>query len=298
MSSARLIKRRIKTTKNIRQITKAMEMVAASKMRRAQDQALGSKPYANKLQAALRRIAAITESDNHPLLQQNRRGHTAILIISPNKGLTGGLNTNLFRQVDQYTTALTKKTAQIDCIIVGKKARDYIAKTDLNVLAEFSDLPENISFSDSLPISKLILDGYTQKKFKSVHIIFMDFISTLVQRAQVNQLLPISIEAEPLPDKPDKLIETELASRYEYIFEPTASEVLDWILPYYVEMQIYQTLLEARASEHSARMVSMKSASDNAKEIITDLTLAYNKSRQAGITSELLDIISSSMSAN
>jgi len=295
MSNARLIKSRIKTTKNIRQITKAMEMVAASKMRRAQVQAISSKPYANKLQESMRRVARASGSLSHALLKKNYTGKRLFMLVSSDKGLTGGMLSNLFRAMDHKLKEIAKDQAKF--IIVGKKARNYIAKTDYEVVAEFSDLPEVIRLEDCLPIAHLVMDGYKKKEFRSVEVIYMDFVSTLIQEPTVNGLLPIDIGEMDLPVKVEETIEADVASRYEYIFEPSPKEVLEWILPYYVEVFIYQTLVEARASEHSARMVAMKNASDNAAEIIDGLTLEYNKARQAAITGELLDIITSTMLA-
>lgn len=292
MANTRLIKRRIKTTKNIHQITKAMEMVAASKMRRAQEQATASKPYSGKLQETLRRIAQTGSSlwQIHPLLRKNTVGKHVVLLVSSDKGLTGGLATNLFRGTEDFKFSHPEINGGFEFIVVGRKAREYALKTGATITAEFSNLPERLHFTDSLPISRLILDGYKTKKFRKVTIIYMDFISTLIQKVSVNQLLPIEIAPEILA-KPEEVIERDVAAHYDYVFEPSPKEILQWLLPYYIEIEIYQTLLEAKASEHSARMVAMKNASDNAKEIMGDLTLEYNKSRQASITSELLDII-------
>lgn len=291
MSNKRLIKSRIKTTKNIRQITKAMEMVAASKMRKAQAQATRSKPYANKLQESMRRVARASSNTSHPLLNKNSSGKKLFLLVSSDKGLTGGMLSNLFRTVDSKLKTLDRNEAEF--IVVGKKAKNYILKSDFTALAEFSELPETISLEDCFPISKLIMDGYIEGTFISVDVIYMDFISTLLQEPTVNRLLPINLGELDLPVREEKESVQPILSKEEYLFEPKADEILEWILPYYVEIYIYQTLVEAKASEHSARMVAMKNASDNAAEIIDGLTLDYNKARQSAITGELLDIITS-----
>lgn len=291
MSNARLIKGRIKTTKNIRQITKAMEMVAASKMRRAQVQAISSKPYANKLRESMRRVAEARGGIDHALLKKNTVGKKLFLLVSSDKGLTGGMLSNLFRAVDTKLKTIRKEDAQF--IIVGKKAKSYILKTDYEVLAEFSELPETISLEDCLPISHMIIEGYKESKFRSVEVIYMNFISTLLQEPTINSLLPIDISDLDMPVERQQSTDLTTVNQHEYLFEPSAEEILEWILPYYVEIYIYQTLVEAKASEHSARMVAMKNASDNAAEIIDGLTLEYNKARQASITGELLDIITS-----
>lgn len=289
MASDRIIKNRIKTTKNIRQITKAMEMVAASKMRKSQQQATSSKPYSRKLQESLQRLAGVADASKHSLLKTNKKGKHVAILIGPDKGLTGGMISNLLKEADTFANQLNESNS-FEFITIGKKAREYAIKMGFEILAEFSNMSDNLSFEDTLPISKLILDGYTSKEYQDVNIIYMDFISTLIQKSNVNQILPIAVEPILAPQTPEELIEKDVSSRYDYIFEPSAEEVLDWLLPYYVEVLIYQTILEAKASEHSARMVAMKNASDNAKEIIDDLTLAFNKSRQANITNELLDI--------
>lgn len=288
MQSARIIKRRIKTTKNIRQITKAMEMVAASKMKRAQQQATRSKPYSNKLQESLQRLASSSQSFSHPLLEINEEGSAVAILIGPDKGLTGGMITNLLKEADLFARQL-KGYEDCKFITIGRKAREFALKMGYDIMAEFSYMPDHLSFEDTLPISQLVLDGYKGKTMKTVSIIYMDFVSTLVQKSQVNQMLPISLNKTFLTT-PAQLIDKAQANKYDYVFEPSPAEILNWILPYYIEVQVYQTILEAKASEHSARMVAMKNAKENASEVISDLTLEYNKSRQASITNELLDI--------
>ena len=263
-------------------------MVAASKMRKAQLQAIRSKPYSNKLQESLRKLALSTHHASHPLLRKNETGEHTAIIIGPDKGLTGGMISNLLREADQFSK-MYHNASNFQCITVGKKAREFAVKMGFSIMADFSNLPDSLSFEDTLPISQLILDGYTNKSIRDVSIIYMDFISTLIQKSQVNQLLPMALEISK-KDTPQQLLEKDLAGRYEYVFEPGPKAILNWVLPYYVEIQIYQMLLEAKASEHSARMVAMKNANENASEIISDLTLEYNKSRQANITNELLDI--------
>ncbi|OGV91878.1 ATP synthase F1 subunit gamma [Microgenomates group bacterium RIFCSPLOWO2_01_FULL_46_13] len=291
MLGTRSIKRRIKTTQSIRQITKAMEMVSASKMRRAQLSALRSKPYAKKLQEILRRLAIHTDLTQLPLFAVNRKGKTVIVLVSSDRGLTGGLATTLFRGLEDFLSQLKLTDDQLDFIVVGKKSRDYLKKTAYSVLADFSDLPDRLTFEETLPLSKLLVDGYQERRFKKIYLIHMDFVSTLIQRVSINQLLPILLETLSLPATPQEMIELDVTARYEYIFEPNPQELLAGLVPYYLEIQVYQILLDARASEHSARMVAMKNASDNASDIIYDLTLEYNKSRQAAITNELLDIV-------
>lgn len=294
MASVKIVKRRIRSAKNIQQITKAMEMVSASKMRRAQDQALTARPYATKLREMLTQLVGRITLEEHEMLSPPaaREGNTAIILISTDRGLCGALNSNLFRATEEFKTSLSQarpeETFLFEFIAIGRKSREYVLKTGQLLHAEFTNLPERPTFDDILPISRLSIDGFTSGKFKEIYVLYTDFISTLKQDVSSIRLLPL----EP------KRLETESpeeskAERKEYIFEPNPDAVLDALLPHYIEIQIFQTYLEAQASEHSARMVSMRNASDNASEIISYLTLIYNKQRQQAITSELADMITS-----
>jgi len=284
MSASRLIKRRIKSAKNISQITKAMEMVSASKMRRAQEQALASRPYAQKLYETLRMVATFTNAAAHPLLRASATGKTLVVLISSDRGLVGSLNTNLFKATEEVVHSLQG----VEFLAVGRKARDYVIKTGRTLHAEFTGLPDKLRFEEALPIAELVMNAFLTGAYRSVQLIHMEFVSTLSQRPKIEQLLPVShTEMQTLPaSKPVA----------EYTFEPNAKDILETLLPYYIEITIFQDLLDAKASEHSARMVSMKNASDNAKDVVKDLTLSYNKSRQASITSELLDISTAALS--
>ncbi|HZZ99002.1 MAG TPA: ATP synthase F1 subunit gamma [Candidatus Saccharimonadia bacterium] len=284
MAASRLIKRRIKSAKNISQITKAMEMVSASKMRRAQSQALASRPYAEKLSEMLRIASQYTSQSAHPLLKQNDSPKTLLVLISSDRGLTGGLNTNLFRAALEFS-----KDKNVTLITVGKKAREFAVKTGLTILGEFNNLPEKISFEDALPIAQLAMQSFLTGEFGQVHLMHMRFITTLSQKVEMQQVLPLVSE---LIEQPAELI----SAKSDYVFEPSPSEVLDFLLPYYIELEVYQTMLDAKASEHSARMVAMKNASDNAKDVVSELQLIYNKSRQAGITRELNEITTAALS--
>lgn len=288
MSSSRLIKRRIKSAKNISQITKAMEMVSASKMKRAQNQALLSRPYAEKLSEMLRVASQHTSQSSHPLLKQRLKQNDSpkvlIVLVSTDRGLTGSLNTNLFKAAVEFGQG-----KNVSFVTVGKKARDFAMKFGFNIIAEFSNLPEKINFDQALPIAEISMNSFLTGEFGEVHLIHMRFITTLSQTVHTEQLMPIRYEAV---EQPAELI----VAKSEYVFEPSTSEILDFLLPYYIEVEIFQTLLDARASEHSARMVAMKNASDNAKEVVSELELVYNKTRQAGITRELTEITTAALS--
>ena len=293
MAAIKIIKRRIRSAKNIKQITKAMEMVAASKMRRAQEKALTTRPYSTKLREILSQLATRIRSDKHPMLRSfpDSIGATGIILISSDRGLCGALNTNLFRAMEEFKLALHEEMREqmlsFEYIAVGRKSRDYVLKTGQALYAEFTNLPERPKFEDVSPIAKLAIEGFMSGKFKQVYIVYTDFVTTLKQEVNSFRLLPIETKKLKEP------AETLIRPMKDYLFEPDADTVMEALLPHYIEMQVYQTALEALASEQSARMVAMKSASDNAAEIIQDLTLIYNKDRQQSITSEIADLVTS-----
>ncbi len=290
MASTRDLRRRIKSIKNTSQITKAMQMVAASKMRRAQQSALAGRPYADLMNQILGEVTAATGDFTHPLLEKREGGKRAVLLITTDKGLCGALNTNILREVDKQDK---EKAAVYVC--AGKKGGQFIHRTkrDLNAEFHYKDTPE---FGEARAISKYVQDMFTKGEVDAVDVIFTNFISTLTQTPEIQRLLPIgeihAVEAGVAGAGGDGQLEH---GTKEFLFEPHAGDVLGALLPHYLNYQIYQMLLEAKASEHSARMVAMKNATDNAKQIIKDLTLEYNKLRQAAITSELLEITTAQM---
>lgn len=287
----RLIKSRIKSATNISKITKAMEMVSASKMRRSQDQALKSRPYTHKLVEMLHTIASYTEKSLHPLLEPgNPDAPVALVVISTDRGLAGSLNANLFRE------AMKAVEENPNCVFVtvGKKAKEFALKTGKTIVAEFTSLPDTLSLAQVMPISSVLTEGFLKGQFSLVKTIHMQFVSTLTQKPEINELLPVANrDPKGLADQTPMSLEPEL--KKEYTFEPSAKEMLGILLPFYTENGFYQIMLEAKASEHSARMVAMKNASDNARDVVSSLRLEYNKSRQAAITSELLDITTASL---
>lgn len=286
MANTRQIKRRISASQNISKITKAMEMVAASKMRRSQDQAVATRPYSRALHRSLSKLGQFTDPSLHPLLSQHESGLDILLVIATDKGLCGSLNTLLFKSlVHEYRTLSNPAV-----VAVGKKAITFSKLLGLNVHAQFTSLPDKLTNSDVLPISTLVMNGFLDQSFKSVTIIYMDFINTLSQKVRVMPLLPLT---QDLSYRDDTMVVPEIKS--EYLFEPSPQEILSQLLPYYLENTIYQSFLEAKASEHSARMVSMKNASENAKDLVSELKLLFNKSRQASITNELLDITTAAL---
>ncbi len=287
MAKTRDIRHRIKSIRNTAQITKAMQMVAASKMRKAQQHALEGRPYAALMNKVLVSLQKRTNPRLHPLLDVRPLKKELVLIISTDKGLCGALNTNLFREAanfDQTKTAF---------VVSGKKARQFIARTKRELLADF-ELKDSPSFVESKPLSKFCLEKFLRREADKVSVLFTHFINTISQRAVVQTLLPISSFDLPKGVSTEEANE-DLDPMLDYVFEPKAEELLGVVLPYYIQFQVFQMILDARASEHSARMVAMKNATDNAEQFIKDLTLEYNKMRQAGITTELLEIATAQM---
>src|SRR5213596_2179340 len=289
MANTQDIRRRIKSIRNTAQITKAMQMVAASKMRKAQQHALAGWPYATLMNRVFVSLQKRTDPKLHPLLEIRPLKKELVLIISTDKGLCGALNTNLFRETAKFNQA---KTA---FVVTGKKARQFIARTKRELLADF-ELKDSPSFVETKPVSKFCTEKFLSREVENVSVLYTHFINTINQRAVVQTLLPIS--SFDLPKKHEELAgdaAEDVDPMLGYVFEPTAEAVLDIMLPYYIQYQVFQMILDARASEHSARMVAMKNATDNANQLIKDLTLEYNKMRQANITKELLEIASAQM---
>lgn len=288
MANLRDIRRRIKSVKNTAQITKAMQLVAASKMKKAQDQAISGRPYADLLNKVLVNLKEQTSEEDHPLLQEREGGRELVILVTSDKGLCGPLNTNLLRLI------LEKVSPDATFITVGNKGRQALMRTKREVLADFA-VKDPVNFSETKPISTFAIERFLAGEFDRVLVAFTNFINTISQVPMVETLLPI----RPIDlgrDSEFAGVGIEVASTAGtapyggYIFEPSPRGVLEAAVPQYVNNQLYQMILESRASEHSSRMVAMKAATDNAKQMIKDLTLDYNKQRQASITSELLEI--------
>lgn len=298
MANARIIKRRVNSVQNIAKITNAMQLVSASKTKYSQKSATNSLPYMQALLDSLETVAHFTDPKLHPFLNQNRTGVELMVVMSTNKGLCGSLNTNLFKQLLSWSA--DKPQAQY--IAVGQKAVNFLKSHGLNLVAQFTDWPEKTKLSDVLPLLDLIKEKYLSHEVSKVDILFTDFVNVLKQRSLVFNLLPLinlSIQQLELEfkNKLDKSEESaqEEKTRANYLLEPSSGELLDFLLNYYLELSFYHLVLESLASEHSARMVAMKSASDNAKDLVEVLKLDFNKSRQTMITNELLDISSAKM---
>jgi F-type H+-transporting ATPase subunit gamma len=286
VANTREIRRRIKSIKNTAQITKAMQMVAASKMRKAQQAALAGREYANLLNRVLVSLQGRVDTSAHPLLEQRPVKKELVLLISTDKGLCGALNTNLFREV----TKIEPGTSQY--VSSGRKGTQFLARSQRDLLADF-DLSDTPTFAETKRVSNFCLEKFVNGEVDKVSVAYTHYINTLNQTPTIRTLLPISafdLPAEQTAPAVTDAAYTAAGGGFGYIFEPDAEQVLDAILPAYLHFQIYQMALDSRASEHSARMVAMKNATDNAKQIVKDLTLEYNKVRQAAITTELLEI--------
>lgn len=281
MAGTRQIKRRIKSATNIAQITKAMEMVAASKMRRAQEQAVLSRPYADKLVEMTVDLAERVSPRLHPLLvnpeldQTDLRQKKGVVLITPDKGLCGGLVSNLGKEI----AAL----GHCQYVVVGKKGKELVLKLGYRIVAEFDLGLAQPSFDFVIPIARVVTEGFVKGDFGEVLLVYTHFETTLSQHPARRQLLPIS------------LLKAREPGQLEYLFEPSPDDILKAILPHYVEIQLYQVILEATASEHSARMVAMKNANENAAEIVKELRLVFNELRQQQITREIADVVTARM---
>jgi len=286
MANLRDIRRRIKSVKSTSQITKAMQLVAAAKMKKAQDQALAGRDYADELNKVLINLEASVDDAVHPLLEEREGGKTLMLVVSTDKGLCGGLNTNLLKKVREESDKNTH------FVTVGRKLRTSLTKTNETLIADFH-ISDPLPFAEARPIAKFLTEKFLSGEYNRIQIAFTKFVNTMRQDPWISQLL--TIEADTLAEKrahesfgheTDKVE----ALSHDYIFEPSPEAVFSTLLPLYINFQVYQMLVESLASEHSSRMVAMKSATDNAEQMVKDLTLEYNKARQAAITSELLEI--------
>jgi F-type H+-transporting ATPase subunit gamma len=281
MAGEREIRNKIKSIQNTQKITKAMEMVAASKMRKAQQRMEATRPYAHKMRDVIRHLANAHPEYVHPYLVEREVKRIAFIIISSDRGLAGGLNINLFRAALPAIREWQEKGVEVDLCLIGGKAEAFFKRLNANVLASTRDLGDWPRLNDLIGPIKVVLDAFEEEKIDRVLLVENEFINTMSQQPRIVTLVPV----EPAEDE-------ELKHYWDYLYEPDSREVLDDVLRRYNESLVYQAVVENVACEMAARMVAMKSASDNAAEIIEDLQLAYNKARQAGITQELSEIVS------
>jgi F-type H+-transporting ATPase subunit gamma len=280
MANIRLIKGRIKSAKNIAQITKAMELVAASKMKKAQAQAITGKLYAQKIFDMVMSLVSRTTITKHPLIKKPEKinNKRLVVLLSSDKGLCGGLNTNLFRFFhEQYP-----QIASIDVLTLGKKGASYIARIGGNLKADFSGATSHIGVVPA--IIQMVTSEYTTGHYDAVDLVYNDFVNIVKQVPTKKTILPLTIQSLDVPD-----------TSLEFLIEPDADSVFELLLPHYLENQVRDAVLEALASEHSARMVAMRNATDNALSLMDDLTLEYNKARQEKITYEITDLITATL---
>jgi F-type H+-transporting ATPase subunit gamma len=285
LPNIRLIRRRIRGVQSIAKITRAMEMIATSKMRRAQEAGVAGRPYDEKIRQVISALAALSQAGGapHPLLQRRPVEKIAVVHITPDRGLCGGLNSNINRKTASF---ILEQGVPVTLITVGRKGNEFMRRVGREILAEFTRLGDRPSLMDTLPISRLVIDEYCSGQVDMVYLAYARYVTTMTQTPVLQQLLPV----EPA--------EMPAMQNVEYIYEPDPEVVLGELLPRFVEMEVYHAILESIASEQSARMVAMRNATESAHELIEDLTLLYNKARQESITTELLDITGGAAALN
>jgi len=287
MATLREVRRRIGSIRNIAQITRAMQMVAASRMKRAQDAILAARPYSDELRDALARVVAAVEADVDPLLARRPVQKVGLLVITTDRGLVGSLNANAIRGVLRHVAEVSAEgeegRVELSAVTVGRKGRDSLRRAGIPIAAHFAQLGDRPSFADVTPIARVVTDDFLAGTYDRIEIAYSTFINTLSQRPVIRTVLPV--------ERPS-MGERETETNDEYLFEPSPQAVLGRLLPHFVAVDLYRAVLENRASEQSAQMVAMRSATENANELIGELTLVYNKTRQANITREMTEIAS------
>jgi len=291
MPSTREVRRRIRSVKNMAQITKAMQMVASSKMRRAQERVQEARPYADQIRALVSRLANATGEDlgeGVALLKRRPVRTIGLIVVTPDRGLCGALPSNINRRAALTAHEESEELAQqgqrpgIDYIAVGRKSRDFIIRTQQNLIAEFVNYGDKPSLADARAIAQVAVDSFQKGDVDVVYLVYPQFVNTVTQKPIAVQLLPV---------QPPESSEEDKQKSIEYIYEPNARSIFEALLPRYVDVLVYQSLLETIASFYSAQMVAMKNATDNAQDLTKDLTLAYNKARQAAITTQILEVV-------
>lgn len=281
MASGKEIRTQISSIQSTQKITSAMEMVAASKMRKAQERMQVGKPYAQRIRSVVGHIANSNPEYKHMYMQEREVKRVGFVIVSTDRGLCGGLNTNLFKAAMKTMKSYADQQIEIDLCLVGTKAVTFFNSYGGNVVAAIRDLGEDPSIADLIGGVKVMLDAYSDSKIDKLYLVGNEFVNTMTQNPTVSQLLPLQAEES-----------SELKHHWDYLYEPDAEELLDGLLTRYVESQVYQAVVENGACEQASRMLAMKSATDNAGDLIDDLQLVYNKARQASITQELSEIVS------
>jgi F-type H+-transporting ATPase subunit gamma len=289
-AGTKAIQSRIKSVTNTKKITKAMEMVSAAKMRKAINGVLATRPYSNLAWDLIVRLKQAKIKTSHPLFNAGRSSKRLVLLITSDKGLCGGFNAQMFREIKRIIAKNeAQKNSPMDFIVLGKKGEKFLQREKTSVLAIFENLSNNPKFTDIKPIAKMIMEKFIAGEYGKIYVAYTDFVSTLVQKPRVKKLLPISKDKN-LGETAAHAKDAKILMPANYIFEPYAEMLLKIIVPKILETQVYQAVLESVASEQSARMVAMKSATDAAKEMVDDLRFSYNQIRQAAITREISEI--------
>jgi F-type H+-transporting ATPase subunit gamma len=281
MAVGKEIRTKIGSIKNTQKITRAMEMVAASKMRKTKDRMQATRPYSKKIGRIIRHLAHANPEYKHPFLIAREVKRVGIIIVSSDRGLCGGLNSNLFRKTLTQLMEWDKANVEVDVCTIGTKASGFFANLKTHLIGQVSKLGDTPHLQDIVGIIKIMLDAYGEGKIDELYLVSNEFVNTMTQRPNIEKLIPV-VAGE---------LEESLSGHWDYIYEPDAKEVLDHLLTRYIESIVYQGLVENNASEQAARMVAMKSASDNAGNLIAELQLIYNKARQAAITQEISEIV-------
>lgn len=280
MAVGREIVTKIKSVQSTKKVTSALEMVSASKIKKAKDQMLEARPYAKQMQTIIGHLAHASPEYRHPFMKEREVKRVGYVVISTDRGLCGGLNTNLFKKCVADMKVWQDKGVKVDVVTIGNKAASFFKKVDVELKASISSLGDKPELTKLIGVVKVMLEAFSDEKIDRLNLVFNDFVNSIVQKPTVQQLLPL----EPADD-------TNIKHNFDYLYEPEAKDVLEFVLGRYVESLVFQGVLENLASEHSARMVAMKSATDNATDLIKDLQLIYNKARQAAITQEISEIV-------
>jgi len=282
MSGAKEIRSKIASIKNTQKITRAMEMVAASKMRKTQERMRASKPYATKIYNVVKHIARANSEYHHPFTKARDVKRIGLIVVTSDRGLCGGLNANLLREAVAFMRPLHKEGKELDLCVIGRKGQAWFKRVGGNVLASADHLGDTPGIKDLIGVVTVMISAFYEGKIDALHVVYNEFVNTMTQKPTVTQLLPL-----PVADEDSKA----MGHYWDYIYEPDAKELLDELLERYIELQVYQSVVENIACEQAAKMIAMKSATDNAGELIKEFQLAYNKARQAAITQELAEIV-------
>jgi F-type H+-transporting ATPase subunit gamma len=282
MAGAKEIRTKISSINKTRKITRAMEMVAASKMRKTQERMRASKPYATKIYDVVKHIARANSEYKHPFMNEREIKRVGVIVVTSDRGLCGGLNANLLRETIRVIRGWKEQGKEVDIAVIGRKGQAFFKRVGGTILGSVEHLGDTPGLNDLIGVVKVMIDAYYNGTIDAVHIVYNEFVNTMTQKPMVKQLLPLPKSEQD---------SSTMGHHWDYIYEPDAKELLDELLERYIELQVYQGVVENIACEQAAKMIAMKSATDNAGELIKEFQLAYNKARQAAITQELAEIV-------